>query len=162
MCNYSDYLHSFTIKSEWKWSTHRLRMLQRRQKRVKYKNSRSYILLLILLSNDVETNPGPVVHCSRCSKPFDRQSRLDNHLSKQQKVKCGQCQGKFCSEVQVRQHQRTDHGIGMSQSFSCTRCSKTFDRKSRLDAHLEQQERIVCGQCHGKFCRKTQVTTFFN
>ena len=73
-------------------------------------SKRTYLLLLILLAGDVETNPGPVsIPCPRCQQTFDRRSRLDNHISKQQLLTCGHCKKNFCSEQQVRQHIQTEH-----------------------------------------------------
>ena len=69
-------------------------MIRRRMKKrgciQDYPSKRTHLLLLILLSGDVETNPGPVSFpCPRCSQRFDRRSRLDAHLSKQQLLTCG-------------------------------------------------------------------------
>ena len=56
-------------------------------------SKRTYLLLLILLSGDVETNPGPVSFpCPRCRQRFDPRSRLDAHISRQQLLTCGHCQ----------------------------------------------------------------------
>ena len=71
---------------------------------------RTYLLLLILLSGDVETNPGPMtIPCPRCSQRFDRRSRFNTHLSNQQLLTCGHCRKNFCSEPQVRQHILSKH-----------------------------------------------------
>ena len=81
---------------------------------IKVNASKRYLLLLLLLAGDVEANPGPI-SCPRWNQVFDRQSRLNNHLSKQQPLRCGHCDRKFCSENQVHQHIRTEHigsGIG--------------------------------------------------
>ena len=63
------------------------------------------LLRLLLLSGDIESNPGPYP-CPRCHQNFDRGSRLDEHLAKQQLLTCGHCRKNFCSEAQVRQHIR--------------------------------------------------------
>ena len=57
----------------------------------------------------------PASSCPRCHQNFDRGSRLDEHLAKQQLLTCGHCRRNFCFEAQVRQHILSEHagsGIG--------------------------------------------------
>ncbi len=81
-----------------------------------YRKNARYIVLLLLLCGDVETNPGPVsVPCPRCAQTFNRQSRLNNHLAQQEFLSCQHCTRNFCTTTRLRQHERTEHsGSGIA------------------------------------------------
>ena len=94
-----------------RWQDYQQLIKRRRKSRTSQRTSNNrYLLLLLLLAGDVETHPGPQnVSCPRCNQTFDRQSRLDNHLTNQHPTSCQQCNRLFCSENQLKQHQRTEH-----------------------------------------------------
>ena len=55
-----------------------------------------FLRLLLLLSGDVELNPGPWT-CARCNQKFRHQGKYENHLVNQQLVSCIYCLKDFCS-----------------------------------------------------------------
>ena len=65
-----------------------------------------FLRLLLLLSGDVELNPGPWT-CARCNQKFRHQDKYDTHLAKQQLVSCLYCLKDFCSTYRCHRHQRT-------------------------------------------------------
>ena len=141
--------------------------LWRKTYTIKVNASKRYLLLLLLLAGDVETNPGPVsVSCPRCNQIFNRQSRLDNHLSKQQPLRCGHCDRKFCSEYQVRQHILTEHigsGIGNDPPAQPPTDMSTpiigatgYENEQGYQEMLDEHESIIRTQIHNRTDWKKQ------
>ena len=132
-----------------------------------YKNTTAIVLIrLLLLSGDVELNPGPWT-CDRCSQIFRQQDKFDNHLSKQELTSCRYCHRAFCSTYRCRRHQRTcplrsmetatvapstPHSITIT-AWTCHHCSTTFNRQDRYDNHIRHQEFTSCRHCYRPFCR---------
>ena len=88
-------------------------LLERRKKKTRGRRhmkgtTQAYLIWLVLLSGDVELNPGPIA-CATCGQTFNRKARLENHQAKATPVSCDLCDKRFCFENRLHQHLRTDH-----------------------------------------------------
>ena len=128
-----------------------------------------FLRLLLLLSGDVELNPGPWT-CARCSQIFRQQDKYDKHVSNQQLVSCIYCSKDLCSTYRCHRHQRTcplrptatttptttipqsSTASSTATAWICNHCSLNFDRRDRYDNHLRNQQLISCRHCHRQFC----------
>ena len=79
---------------------------------------RAFLFWVLILSGDIEINPGPEYTCPRCNQRFARPGRLKNHLEK-------------------------SDSCDIETVFTCTRCNKRFDRAARLKTHL-----VKCDSCY--------------
>ena len=77
-----------TLKEFYKLVRRRRRCTIRRS----YNNMTAVVILrlLLLLSGDVEMNPGQWT-CARCNQVFRHQDKYDNHLAKQELSSCRYC-----------------------------------------------------------------------
>ena len=152
-------------------STKKFFTLARRKRsgrQVKDITTKVIICRLLLLSGDVELNPGPWT-CARCSQIFRHQDKYDTHLAKQQLVSCLYCQKDLCSTYRCHRHQRTcplrptapttpttlipqSTASSTATAWICNHCSLNFDRRDRYDNHLRNQQLISCRHCHRRFC----------
>ena len=77
----------------------------------------AFFLWLLILSGDVELNPGPT--CATCQQQFNRPSRLQNHQTTASPVACDVCQKMFCHRSTMEQHKvriHTGAGIGNNET----------------------------------------------
>ena len=98
------------------WRQYCEKIKRRRRNKIYYGKNNShygYLLCLILLSGDVEINPGPDWNCNWCSQQFgNHRTRLENHQQKATRVSCNVCNENFCFKSRLQQHQRTEgHGL---------------------------------------------------
>ena len=80
----------------------------------------AYFIRLLLLSGNVEVNPGPVT-CPICQQSFGRHWRLEDHQRNANVVNCNICHRCFCHRARLEQHKRTDHsgrGIDAGETSS--------------------------------------------
>ena len=142
------------------------KLCQRRRKRHHQKRSGNnttavVFLRLLLLSGDIESNPGPWT-CSRCSLIFRQQQKFDNHLANQETVSCRYCNREFCSTRGCKGHERTcpnrftttQRADSDTGPWKCARCNQCFEHKQRYQTHLTNQEFISCQYCQRHFCRR--------
>ena len=69
----------------------------------KTNNCQAYFIRLLLLSGNVELNPGPVT-CPICQQSFGRHWRLDDHQRNANIINCNICQRSFCHRYRLEQH----------------------------------------------------------
>ena len=76
----------------------KVRRTRKRTTSQRVNTTKTYLVWLILLSGDVELNPGPatVVTCTTCQKTFTRPCRLHDHQATANPVSCDVCQEIFC------------------------------------------------------------------
>ena len=115
------------------------------------------LLRILLLSGDIEVNPGPWT-CDICSQNFKHQQKFDNHITNRETVSCCHCTQIFCNRRQCQLHERTcpnrpsTSGQHNPASWTCTRCSQIFKHRQRYDTHLANQETVSCRFCETNFC----------
>ena len=139
----------------------RRRRKQHHQKRSTSDTTAVVFLRLLLLSGDIESNPGPWT-CPRCNQLFKHQQKFENHIANQETVSCRYCSSEFCSTRRCKGHERTcparftatqriDSDTG---PWKCARCNQSFEHKQRYQTHLTNQEFISCQYCQQHFCRR--------
>ena len=69
-----------------------------------------WLLQVILLSGDVEIQPGP--SCPSCGYFFAKPYLLKKHLSRKDVSSCDSCLLQFCLRLRMEQHNRTVHCSG--------------------------------------------------
>ena len=118
-------------------------------------------LRLLLLSGDIEINPGPWT-CSRCDQLFKHQQKFNNHIANQETVSCRYCNSNFCSTRGCHGHERncptrfttpTQRPDSSTGPWKCAHCDQTFEHYGRYQTHLANQEFISCRYCQRNFCR---------
>ena len=126
-----------------------------------YNNTSSILFLqLLVLSGDIEVNPGPWT-CTRCSQNFRHQAKYDNHIVKQELVSCRYCTKDFCNKRQLHQHQGTCLSRPTSTTigpgpWTCTRCDQVFKEHSRYDNHIINRELVSFRYCSKHLCNTRQ------
>ena len=120
---------------------------------IKYKDNEVYLVYILLLCGGIEKNPGPInVTCPRCNQSFNRQSRLDLHISKSIDVSCQDCSKQFCSMMMLEQHYRTIHSgdgiINNEHSLNEAICpdsghSKTSEYQDLINKHYDKIHSFV-------------------
>ena len=92
--------------------------------------------------------------CSYCSKPFNRQFNLHQHLrihTKETPFPCPRCDKSFNQKIHLDVHVRTHT---QERPYRCTECGKTFIQKSHLNTHQRyhsNERRFICDQCSKAF-----------
>ena len=129
---YKEYLHAVRRKKKCSDSMKRI-----------YNNNKTLLIwsILLLSCGDVEINPGPGPgtssrwNCDWCSQKFgNHRTRLESHQKKSTRVSCNVCEGKFCFESRLQQHQRTEgHGLPTT---------KQTQRRLRSTTNKELTEQI--------------------
>ena len=111
----------------------------------------------------MEKNPGPI-SCPRCTQTFNRQSRLDVHLTKQQYLQCEHCNKNFCSQNQLHQHIRTEHiGSGAEHPVHAPTDMTVpifgttgYETQPGYRDIMEEHEDVIHTQTHNRRDRKKQ------
>ena len=142
-----------------------------KRRRCHMKKSTNYstaavLLYILLLSGDIEVNPGPWT-CSRCNQLFKHQQKFNNHIANQETVSCRYCNSYFCSTRRCQGHERTcptrittpaqRADSSSTGPWKCARCDQSFERYGRYESHLTNQEFISCRHCQRNFCRRDRL-----
>ena len=128
----------------------KVRRTRKRTTSQRVNTTKTYLVWLILLSGDVELNPGPatVVTCTTCQQTFARTSRLRNHQLSAAPTSCEICNAVFCHESRKQQHMLREHvgsGTGGGGTplqndldlpiLSSTGYHETDEYKAAIDEH---------------------------
>merc|ERR1719427_100753 len=73
------------------------------------------------------------------------------NLSSSKKFLCAQCKSVFLTRVEFSNHMATKHKKGKSKTVElveCTKCDKTFPKKSTLDEHMKAAHCHKCAKCN--------------
>ena len=123
---------------------------KRRAGREKTKNSTtaSYLIWFLIVSGDIELNPGPVT-CKTCNQTFRVRWGLDKHLTNATLITGDICNQLFCHRNRMEQHKLTEHtgrGIGSSEApntdldtpiFPTTGHPETEEYREKLNEHYD-------------------------
>ena len=118
---------------------------KRRAGREKSKNSTtaSYLIWFLIVSGDIELNPGPVT-CKTCNQTFRVRWRLDKHLTDATLITCDICNQRFCHRTRMEQHKLTEHtasGISSSEAPNTDLNTPTFPNTGHPEAE-EYREKL--------------------
>ncbi|GFY38646.1 zinc finger protein [Trichonephila inaurata madagascariensis] len=99
--------------------------------------------------------------CEVCSKGFDFQSELKQHMSKHsndRNFQCILCSSEFKHKSELLKHKLIHTG---EYKLKCDFCSKGFVFQSELKAHMrfhDESRQYQCGTCPLKFTNQTELT----
>lgn len=102
--------------------------------------------------------------CEHCTKVFNRQSHLDEHLKThmdaRERFKCDECSSTFTLISNLKRHKKEFHSKS-PELYSCQLCEKNFAQKSNLDQHLkthdENRKQYPCNFCEQVFYAKNNL-----
>ena len=103
--------------------------------------------------------------CAICNKCFAQQGGLINHMKTHSGVKtnCPMCEFKMTYKYELKYHLSSVHNIGaVDKKHSCSICSKSYFRESRLKTHIMTHTGLkpyICEHCHVKMSKKRNLTT---
>merc|ERR1719186_873786 len=81
--------------------------------------------------------------------------------SSSKKLLCAQCKSVFLTRVEFSNHMATKHKKGKSKTvelIECTKCDKTFPKKSTLDEHMKVAHCHKCAKCRQNFDTKDSLS----
>ena len=103
--------------------------------------------------------------CSSSGHPYS-QAKFEHtykisRKSKEDKLKCTQCEEKFTSIFNQVRHYRSVH---TRESYSCEKCAAVFNRKDKLKAHIEDvhEDVLDCSTCKTKFSNYKNIQRHWN
>ncbi|KFB51482.1 zinc finger protein 307 [Anopheles sinensis] len=124
-----------------------------------------------------------IYSCRYCPRNFAYRSQLEKHLpthTLEKRFQCGKCSTKFSQRCNLNKHMYSKHGVTVpwdalqdvlmecdaetKVSYQCSRCDKSFFRKSTWLAHLETHHtnndtQPTCGLCNMTFASGASLTT---
>ncbi|XP_044261207.1 zinc finger protein 600-like [Tribolium madens] len=105
--------------------------------------------------------------CHICPTSFVSQGELKKHIKAHtfvkevNPIKCKHCDKTYKLHISYKLHLRRDHGLGDAKlpekKYTCGVCSKKFDTKTRLKAHVDRHagiKRFQCEDCGNKYADK--------
>ncbi|XP_018403930.1 PREDICTED: zinc finger protein 860-like [Cyphomyrmex costatus] len=98
--------------------------------------------------------------CNRCSKNFNSEITLRNHMSlHSEKFLCAKCGKMLASNQALQRHELTHTG---ERRYQCMLCSKTFARYAYVKIHKlihTGEKPYKCDICQQYFTQRSSVTT---
>lgn len=114
------------------------------------------------ISSRITTNLGqqPIQRCKKCGKTFENLCEHENrcHFVERKKFHCQQCDMKFVSKRNLRDHVNVKHDplSERHKKFVCPECPNRFYKMNNLKSHLlthSSDKPLTCPDCGCKFKR---------
>ena len=99
---------------------------------------------------NADSQAGDQFVCTDCGKVFKRKFNLRRH--RKEMHDCTNCDEKFCTSRLLQKHYNVKH-----LTIACKECRETFARKSTLEEHIRNRQKVSCDECSQTFCYQSRL-----
>ena len=93
----------------------------------------------------------PSFSCDLCSRVFQSDDRLKNHIKLVHEVQCLICHTIFYDSYDLSVHKLAAHTNHAPMNVPCFLCGKCFDDPATATKHLQYNHEILCSRCDNIF-----------